>query len=100
MKYTDRMQSILDHVKSLNLSSPHKRVLATLPLLEGRYMIKLAKSNSWSSLDGNQYLGFLTFFVGLEFTRRKEAARFKKEELPEVIQRLNNLKGYKLVKIK
>jgi hypothetical protein len=30
---------------------------------------------------------------------RREAARFKKEELPEVIKRLNNLKYLKLVKI-
>lgn len=93
------MQGILNHVQSLNLSSAHKRTLAILPFLEGEYLIKLAKSHPWAGLQGHQYLGFLTFFVGLEFTKRKEAARFKKEELPEVIQRLNNLKGYKLVKI-
>ena len=92
------MQGVLDHVKSLNLSSAHKSALATIPLLEGEYLIKLAKKHPWAGLQGHQYLGFLTFFVGLEFTKRKEAARFKKEELPEVIDRLNGLVGYKLVK--
>jgi hypothetical protein len=101
MIYKERMQKILDAVKERNLSTAHQRVMATLPLLEGEYMIKVAKSNKYMYYgEGNQYLGYLTFFVGLEFTRRREAARFKREELPEVIKRLNNLKGFKLIKIK
>lgn len=101
MKYLERMQRILDSVKELNLPTAHQRTLAILPQLEGEYMIKLAKNNPWYGAgSSNQYLGFLTFFVGIELTRRKNAARFKREELPEVISRLNNLKGLKLVKVK
>lgn len=101
MKYIDRMQKIIDSVKELNLPTAHQRTLAILPQLEGEYMIKIAKNNPWYGVgSSNQYLGFLTFFVGIEITNRKNAARFKREELPEVIARLNNLKGLKLVKVK
>jgi hypothetical protein len=101
MKYIDRMQKNLDSVKEQNLLTAHQRVKAMLPLLEGEYMIKLAKNNPWymGCADSNQYLGYLTFFVGIEMSCRREAARFKKEELPEVIKRLYNLKYLKLVKI-
>jgi hypothetical protein len=101
MIYEKRMRKILDAVKERKLPTAHQRVMATLPLLEGEYMIKVAKSNKYMYCgEDNQYLGYLTFFVGLEFTRRRSAARFKREELPEVIKRLNNLKGFKLIKIK
>lgn len=101
MKYIERMTKVYDDVKSLNLPTANKRVEAILHRLEGEYMIKISKSNPWwgSSNDSNQYLGTGTFFYGLEFTNRKEATRFKREELPEVIKRLHNLKKLKLVKI-
>ena len=101
MKYIDRMQKNLDSVKEQNLPTAHQRVKAMLPLLEGEYMIKIAKNNPWymGCADGNQYLGYLTFFAGIEMSCRKKAARFKKEELSEVIKRLYNLKYLKLVKI-
>ena len=47
MKYIDRMQKNLDSVKEQNLLTAHQRVKAMLPLLEGEYMIKLAKNNPW-----------------------------------------------------
>ena len=95
------MQKVFDVVKEMNLSTAHQRVMATLPLLEGEYIIKVAKSNKHMYCgESNQYLGCLTFFAGIESTKRCEAARFKRQELPEVIKRLNNLKGFKLIKIK
>jgi hypothetical protein len=101
MIYKERMQKVFDVVKEMNLSTAHQRVMATLPLLEGEYIIKVAKSNKYMYYgESNQYLGCLTFFAGIECTRRCQAARFKREELPEVIKRLNNLKGFKLIKIK
>jgi hypothetical protein len=101
MIYKERMQKVFDVVKEMNLSTAHQRVMATLPLLEGEYIIKVAKSNKHMYCgESNQYLGCLTFFAGIESTKRCEAARFKRQELPEVIKRLNNLKGFKLIKIK
>jgi hypothetical protein len=101
MKYIERMKKVYDDVKSLNLPTAHQRVEYILTQLEGEYMIKISKSNPWymGSTDSNQYLGIGTFFYGLELTKRKEAVRFKREELPEVIKRLHNLKKLKLVKI-
>lgn len=100
MKYIERMQKILDSVKEQNLPTPSQRTNAVISLLEGEYMIKLARNHPWytDSTSSTQYLGFLTFFGGIEMVRRRRAARFKKEELPEVIARLHNLKYYKLVK--
>lgn len=102
MKYIERMQKILDLVKEQNLPTASQRSNTIVSLLEGEYMIKLANNHPWytDSTSGTQYLGFLTFFAGIEMTRRCRAARFKKEELPEVIARLHNLKYFKLIKIK
>lgn len=102
MKYIERMQKILDSVKEQNLPTVGQRVKAIISLLDGEYMIKLAKNHPSyiePSQHLGQYIGFMTFFVGIEITCRREAARFKKEELPEVIVRLGNLKYYKLIKI-
>lgn len=99
--YKERMRKTLDLVGEMNLPTTRQRTKTILPLLQGEYMIKVAKNNKQLYYgDKHQYLGFLSFFVGLEFTKRKEAALFKKEELPQVIEHLNNLKGFKLVKIK
>lgn len=102
MIYKQRIQKILDTVKKLNLPTAHQRVNAAIPLMDGDYMIKISKKNNWwmGENSPNKYLGMLSFLIGLELTKRKEAAKFKKEELPEVIAKLNNLKGFKLVKIK
>lgn len=101
MKYLERMRKILDSVKELNLPTAHQRTLAILPQLEGEYMIKLSRKHPHYCGMDTQYLSFVNKFDGwLYYTRRKNAARFKREELPEVISRLNNLKGLKLVKVK
>lgn len=101
MKYLERMQKILDFVKELNLPTAHQRTSAILSQLEGEYMIKLTRKHPHYCGIDTQYLSFVNKFDGWSsYTRRKNAARFKREELPEVIARLNNLKGLKLVKVK
>lgn len=62
-------------------------------------MIKAAKNGPYYCGEDNLYLSILSFIGGLEFARRNKAAWFKREELPEVIARLGNLRGFKLVKI-
>ena len=53
-------------------------------------MIKLSRKHPHYCGMDTQYLSFVNKFDGwLSYTRRKNAARFKREELPEVISRLN-----------
>lgn len=99
MKYVERMQKILDELEQANLPATKVRTKFILDRLQGEYIIKTSKKGKYY-IEDTQYLGFLTFIVGLEFGKRKSAAKFKKEELPEVIKKLNGLKHFKLIKLK
>ena len=95
------MRKIFDFVKEQNLPMAHQRRLVMQSLINGQYLIKVSKKHGYYYRGGsNQYLGPLTFFAGIEFTNRKEAIRFTREELPEVIDQLQQLKRFKLVKLK
>lgn len=96
MKYLNRFQPRFEECKKF--PTVNQRVKYCLSKREGEYLIKAAKNGPHYCGQSNLYLCIGTFLYGLEFGRRKSAAWFKKEELTEVIARLNNLKGFQLVK--
>lgn len=100
MKYIERITAHLHAVGKLKLPTAHQRIQALFKAIDcpdAIYMVKLGKKHPWYSAD-SRYIQHDTFISGLVFGDRAGAARFTRDELPEVIKRLHNLKGYSLIK--
>lgn len=95
------MRLVIGGVRQMDLSNAHQISSKVIELRErGEYMVKLGKRHPWYWDGKFQYLHYDSFLIGLSFGTRKNAAEFKRDEIPDVIQRLNGLKNYSLIKIK
>ena len=96
MKYSERIEQYFTEARKLNLEP-----VAFLKYLksrrEGDYLIKFSKNREYSYGADNKYLHMDSFHNGwCLYSRRSQAAWFKKEELKEILDKIG--KGFIVVK--
>jgi len=96
MKYTERIEQHFAEARFQDLKPMEfRRYLRNRR--EGDYLIKVSKNSEYSYGADNKYLHMDSFHNGwCSYSRRSQAAWFKKEELKEILDNIG--KGFIVVK--
>ena len=99
MKYSDRIKQHFEEARAQSLK-PVEFCRYLRSRREGDYLIKVSKNSRYWCGENTQYLHMDSFFTDqggwCAYSRRSQAAWFKKEELKEILDRIG--KGFMVVK--